>query len=182
MAESAFADLLVVPNGIAEVRLWCFAGDRRLPLVGQSAAILLPGIVRRVVVSSKELIRAAEAALNPHTVDDRLFGNVAAALVSTGGNRYLGVCIDTGSGTGFCAEHAAVAAMVTAGEYRVARIVAVWRDELGRLCVVPPCGRCREFIRQIDAFNLDTEVVIGPERSVLLRELLPHHEWPDPLD
>ncbi len=131
---------------------------------------------------NEELIRAAEAALNPHTEHGRLFGNVAAALVTTGGNRYLGVCIDTGSGTGLCAEHAAVAAMVTAGEYRVARIVAVWRDEAGRLYVLPPCGRCREFVRQIDAFNLDTEVVLGRERSVPLRELLPHHEWPDPLD
>ncbi len=134
------------------------------------------------VALNEELIRAAEATLNPHAVDGRLLGNVAAALVTTGGNRYLGVCIDTGSGTGFCAEHAAVAAMVTSREYRVARIVAVWRDETGRLYVLPPCGRCREFIRQIDVFNLDTEVVLGRERSVRLRELLPHHEWPDPVD
>jgi cytidine deaminase len=134
------------------------------------------------VALNEELIRAAEAVLNPHTVDSRLFGNVAAALVTTGGNRYLGVCIDTGSGTGFCAEHSAVAAMVTSREYRVARIVAVWRDETGRLCVLPPCGRCREFIRQIDAFNIDTEVVLGRDRSVRLRELLPYHQWPDPLD
>jgi len=131
---------------------------------------------------NEELIRAAEAALNPHVVDDRLFGNVAAALVTTKGNRYLGVCIDTGSGTGFCAEHAAVAAMVTAREYQVARIVAVWRDDAGRLYVLPPCGRCREFLRQIDAFNLDTEVVLDRDRSVRLRELLPYHEWPEAPD
>ena len=53
------------------------------------------------------------------------------------------MCIDTGSGTGFCAEHAAVAAMVTAGEYLIDTIVAVWRDEEGRLFVLPPCGRYR---------------------------------------
>ena len=128
-----------------------------------------------------ELIRAAENVLRPHRVGDRLFGDVAAALETTSGHRYLGVCIDTGSGTGFCAEHAAIAAMVTAGEYQIARIVAVWRDEQGRLYVLPPCGRCREFIRQIDPVNLDTEVVLGLNQSALLRDLLPVWEWPTPL-
>jgi cytidine deaminase len=134
-----------------------------------------------VAASNEELIRAAEAVLNPRRVHGRWFGNVAAALVTAGGNRYLGVCIDTGSGTGFCAEHAAVAAMVTAGEYQVARIVAVWRDEQGRLYVLPPCGRCREFLRQVDDRNIDTAVVVDYERSATLRELLPYHGWPEPL-
>ena len=126
-------------------------------------------------VSNEELISAAEAALNPHVVGDRLFGDVASTLVTDSGTQYSGVCIDTGSGTGFCAEHSAIAAMVTAGEYRIAQIVAVWRDNEGILHVVPPCGRCREFIRQIDPANLDTEVVLGPESSAKLRELLPFH-------
>jgi cytidine deaminase len=104
---------------------------------------------------------------------------VAAALVSDGGRMYSGVCIDTGSGTGFCAEHAAIAAMVSAGEYRISRIVAVWRDEQGHLHVVPPCGRCREFIRQIDPSNLDTRVLLGTDDSATIRELLPRTEWPD---
>jgi cytidine deaminase len=133
-------------------------------------------------MSNEELIQAARAALNPHIVGDRLFGDVGAALVTAKGNRYSGVCIDTGSGTGFCAEHSAIAAMVTAGEYHIARIVAVWRDEQGVLYVLPPCGRCREFIRQIDDANIDTEVILGRDRSARLRELLPFHEWPDPLD
>ncbi len=131
--------------------------------------------------STEELIQAAEAVLNPRSVRGRLFGNVAAALLTAEGNRYVGVCIDTGSGTGFCAEHAAVAAMVTAGEYQIARIVAVWRDEAGRLYVLPPCGRCREFIRQVDDANMDAEVVLGRGRSARLKDLLPYHEWPDPL-
>lgn len=91
------------------------------------------------------------------------------------------MCIDTGSGTGFCAEHAAIAAMVTAGEFRIDRIVAVWRDDAGATYVLPPCGRCREFMRQIDPSNLDTNVVLGRDESVKLRDLLPRHEWPDPL-
>jgi len=128
------------------------------------------------------LIAAAELLLRPHRVGDRLFGDVGASLVSAGGNQYGGVCIDTGSGTGFCAEHSAIAAMVTAGEYQITAIVAVWRNETGELYVLPPCGRCREFIRQIDSANLETEVVLGRRRSVALRELLPAHEWPKALD
>ena len=131
--------------------------------------------------ANDELIHAAAAVLRPHRSGDRLFGNVASVLETTGGNRYQGVCIDTGSGTGFCAEHAAVAAMVTAGEYRIARIVAVWRDEDGRLYVLPPCGRCREFLRQIDAHNLGTGVVLGRDRTAPLRALLPEYDWPAPL-
>ena len=69
--------------------------------------------------------------------------------------------------------------MVTAGEYRIAKIVAVWQDERGALYVLPPCGRCRLFIEQMHSANLDTEAVLG-DTSVLLRELLPHNEWPQP--
>jgi cytidine deaminase len=135
-------------------------------------------------MTNEELIQHAAAMLNPHTtVDGRLMGDVAATLVTEDGNAYSGVCIDTGSGTGFCAEHAAIAAMVTAGEYRIAKIVAVWRNErTGGLSVVPPCGRCREFIRQIDEANLDTEVVLGPDTSLKLHDLLPYHAWPEPLN
>ena len=93
--------------------------------------------------SNDELITSAAAVLNPHMVGDRLFGNVGCTLVTVAGNHYSGVCIDTGSGTGFCAEHAAIAAMVTAREYQIAKIVAVWRDADGALYVLPPCGRCR---------------------------------------
>ncbi len=128
----------------------------------------------------EELIDSAAAVLRPHRVGDRLFGDVAATLVTAGGHRYSGVCIDTGGGTGFCAEHAAIAAMVTAGEYCITAIVAVWRDEHQRLYVLPPCGRCREFLRQIDPANLDTTVVLGKARSAPLRDLLPAHEWPQP--
>ena len=135
-----------------------------------------------VKMSHGELIDSAASRLNPHRVGDRLLGDVASALVSDGGNRYEGVSIDTGSGTGFCAEHAAIAAMVTAGEYRIATIVAVWRDADGALYVLPPCGRCREFIRQVDPSNIHTTVVLARDRSATLSQLLPEHAWPPPLD
>jgi cytidine deaminase len=135
-------------------------------------------------MTNDELIAHAAERLNPHTtVDGRWMGDVASTLVTATGALYSGVCIDTGSGTGFCAEHAAIGAMVTAGEYRIARIVAVWRDpEQNTLHVVPPCGRCREFIRQIDPANLETEVVLGREMVRRLEDLLPFHAWPDSLE
>ena len=130
--------------------------------------------------SDAALVDRAAALLRPHRIGDRLVGDVASVLVTDTGNAYDGVCIDTACGTGFCAEHAAIAAMVTAGEYRIARIVAVWRNDNGVLHVLPPCGRCRELIRQIDPANLDTQVVLGREARAPLRELLPETDWPAP--
>jgi cytidine deaminase len=134
-------------------------------------------------MTNDDLIAMAASVLNPRTVDGRLFGDVAATLLTDRGNVYSGVCIDTGSGTGFCAEHAAIAAMVTAGEYTIAKIVAVWRsDRDDQLYVLPPCGRCREFIRQIDEANLETSVVLGRDKMLKLKDLLPYHNWPEPLE
>ena len=99
-------------------------------------------------------------------------GSVGAALLTESGRVYTGVCIDTACSTGFCAEHAAAAAMVTAGENRVVRMVAVNRD--GN--ILPPCGRCREFISQLHPDNFKTEVMVSREKVVTLRELLPY-DW-----
>ena len=75
---------------------------------------------------------------------------VAAAVLSTTGDVFTGVAVDT-PGCGLCAERSALAAMITAGQYRFAKIVAVWRDDSsGKLHVLPPCGICREFMRAID--------------------------------
>ncbi len=93
---------------------------------GQSAAGMVEGMD---AAETQEFIACAAAALRPHQVGDRLFGNVAAVLTTVSGDRFSGVCIDTGSGTGFCAEAGAIAVMVTAGQYHIRAIVAVWRDE-----------------------------------------------------
>lgn len=131
-----------------------------------------------VEVSDEALVREASGVLHRHHVGDRVFGDVACALVTDRGDHFTGVCIDTGSGTGFCAEAAAVAAMVTARQYRIQKIVAVWRSEAQVLHVLPPCGRCREFLRQVDPANLETLVVLGRDRRRALRDLLPAHAWP----
>ena len=129
-----------------------------------------------------DLISTAERVLKPHTTNSgRLFGDVGAAVLSEHGQVFTGVCVDTPS-WGLCAERSALAAMITAGEYRFQQIVAVWRDDKGKLFVLPPCGICRDFMRNIDERNLDSTVVLGRNRSAKLKNLIPHFEWPKPLD
>jgi cytidine deaminase len=132
-----------------------------------------------MVLSNQALIERAAALLKPHkTADGRLFGDVGAALVSGSGRIFDGVCVDTAS-WGLCAERSAIAAMVTAGEYRIDRVVAVWRDAASdKLHVLPPCGHCRQFMRDLDDANLATTVILGLDRVRTLAELLPEHEWP----
>lgn len=72
--------------------------------------------------------------------------------------------------------------MVTAGEYEIKKVVAIWKGSNGRFYVMPPRGRCREFIRQIDESNLEAEVILGRNESAKLKELLPFHKWPTPLE
>lgn len=117
-----------------------------------------------------ELVKIAEQTLNPRDLSDSSSaGSVAAALVTDKGNVYRGVCIDTPCSMGFCAEHAAIAAMITAGESRIEKIVAVF--EAGD--IVAPCGRCREFMYQINHDNLKTKVQLKSQ-VVTLEELLPY--------
>ena len=133
--------------------------------------------------SNQALIERAAAVLKPYkTADGRLFGDVGAALVAESGRIFEGVCVDTAS-WGLCAERSAIAAMVTAGEYRIERVVAVWRDAASnRLHVLPPCGHCRQFMRELDDANLATTVILGTDRTRTLAELLPEHEWPAPIE
>lgn len=129
-----------------------------------------------VEITDAELIAHARSVIRPRKVqNDFTLGEVGCALLSTNGNVYLGVCIDTASGMGFCAEHSAIAAMVTGGELRIQRIVAVLEDGT----ILPPCGRCREFMFQIHEDNLEAEVIIGKNKTVRLRELLPYHGEPE---
>ena len=128
-----------------------------------------------IQMSNDELIRRAKSVLRPRKIRHGFtVGDVGCALVTDGGNVYLGVCIDTASGMGFCAEHSAIAAMVTHGEHIIKKIVAVVED--GK--PIPPCGRCREFMRQIHEENSDAEVIIRKDKSVKLRDLLPF-SWDD---
>lgn len=131
-----------------------------------------------MTITNAGLIEKAAAIVKPKKVGDNLVADVGCALVAESGEIYLGVCIDVGSGIGFCAEHSAIAAMITAGEYKIRKVVAVWKDDTDAVYVVAPCGRCREFMRQIHPDNLHkTEVILDTDKATQLIDLLPYDTW-----
>ena len=121
----------------------------------------------------EKLIKEAQSVYGGFTLsaNDLTAGTVAAALLTDKGNVYTGICIDVACGMGFCAEHAAIAEMLKHRETRIEMAVAVAGDG-----VHPPCGRCREFMMQIDRDNRDTNVVLPGNRVALLKDLLPE-QW-----
>jgi cytidine deaminase len=128
-----------------------------------------------MIEMAEMLIERATDAISPRRIRDYLIGDVGCALVTDQGNICVGVCLDPPSGLGFCAEASAIAAMVTAGEQRIAQIVAAWKDADGAVYILSPCGRCREFMAQIDSANMEAEAILASDRAVPLRELLPQH-------
>lgn len=98
-------------------------------------------------------------------------GSVGAAVLGADGNIYAGCCIDAACGIGFCAEHAAVAAMLLQRCSRVVAVAAISSE--GEIMV--PCGRCRELLLQINPENRMTEVLLRDGQSRQLGELLPMH-------
>ena len=118
-----------------------------------------------------KLIEATRSVLGDLVLrDDLSAGSVAAAILTAQGNIYKGVCMDLACGLGFCAEVAAIAQMITQRETQIDTVVAVRSDG-----ILPPCGRCRETMAQIDIRNLDCKVIIAQDQHVPLRDLLPNH-------
>lgn len=133
-----------------------------------------PKSLAKGAVTAEDLIKKAKSVINPVRIGRFLVGDVGCALLTDKDNVYTGVCIDSSSGMGFCAEHSAIAAMVTAGEYRIKKLVALCKYK-GEIYVLPPCGRCRQFIKEIHKDNLNSGIIIGKNKAVKLSELLPYH-------
>ncbi len=94
----------------------------------------------------EEMYRAARSVQNERRISDYVeAGCVAAAVLSAGGTIYTGVCIDTCSTLGICAERNAIFNMITNGEHEIEKVLAVMPD--GR--TGPPCGACRELMVQL---------------------------------
>lgn len=118
---------------------------------------------------------AQKAALNFQPNPNCHVGSVGAALLAENGQIYIGACIDLPCGIGFCAEHAAVSSMLKDKQTRVIAMIALSHDAK----ILPPCGRCRELLVQIDARNKETEVTVAEGKIVKLAELLPF-PWLNP--
>jgi cytidine deaminase len=122
-------------------------------------------------ITNEELIKKAQSLANRRKQPNGSeFAYCGTALLSDSGEVYLGVSIDTPSGLGFCSEQTAISAMITKGESKIKKIVAVLEDGT----ILPPCGSCREFIYQVNKDNLETEVIIAKDNIVKLKELLPY--------
>lgn len=101
-------------------------------------------------------------------------GEVAAAIESESGNIYTGVCIDSASTLGICAERNAMFNMITNGEYKVKKVLAILPD--GKTGA--PCGACREFMVQLMADDYkDVEIMLDyeAEKIIKLGDITP--EW-----
>ena len=119
----------------------------------------------------EKLIEAARAICRDFPLQDKFSaGGVGAAIRTADNHIYIGICIDLGSGLGFCAEIAAIAEMLKHRETQIETVVAVSGQR-----ILPPCGRCRETMAQIDARNMDSRIIVGEDREVFLRDLLPQH-------
>lgn len=105
---------------------------------------------------------------------------VGAAVRSESGGFFAGCNVENAAyPVGTCAEAGALAAMVAAGERRIAEIL-IFGDGEG---LVTPCGACRQRIREFADAGVCIHVA-GPEgvrRTFTLDELLPLAFGPDNL-
>lgn len=92
------------------------------------------------------LYEAAKRVQNERKISDYIdAGGVAAAVLSASGKIYTGVCIDTCSTLGICAERNAIFNMITNGENIIEKVIAIMPD--GKTGA--PCGACRELMVQL---------------------------------
>lgn len=101
-------------------------------------------------------------------------GGVAAAILSSTDKIYTGVCIDTCSTLGICAERNAIFNMITNGEQEIKKVLAIMPD--GKTGA--PCGACREFMVQLmpEGYKkIEIMLDYETERIITLGELTP--EW-----
>ena len=122
-----------------------------------------------------ELYNAAKEVQNPRQISDYVSGGeVAAAILSKSGKIFTGVCIDTCSTLGICAERNAIFNMITNGENEFTKVVAVMPD--GKCGT--PCGACRELMVQLMSKTYKgIEILMDyeNERIIKLGDITP--EW-----
>ncbi len=123
----------------------------------------------------EKLYNAAKSVQNDRQVSRFIeAGCVAAAVLSDSGKIYTGVCVDTASTLGICAERNAIFNMITNGESRITRVIAVMPDGNSGA----PCGACRELMVQLmpdDYKNIEIMMDYNAGRVVTLGALTP--EW-----
>lgn len=105
---------------------------------------------------------------------------VGAAIRGTSGAIHVGANVENAAyPQGNCAEASAIAAMIAAGETRIAEVAVIGTGK--ELCT--PCGGCRQRLREFAA--LTTKIHLcdakGVRKTVTLADLLPMSFGPDHL-
>lgn len=122
-----------------------------------------------------EMYKAAKNVQNGRKISNYIdAGGVAAAVLSSSGKIYTGVCIDTCSTLGICAERNAIFNMITNGEEEIDKVLAIMPDGKSGA----PCGACRELMVQLMPNEYkDIEILLDYEsgRIVKLGDITP--EW-----
>ena len=121
----------------------------------------------------KEMLQAARAVQNQRKISDYVdAGGVAAAILSASGKIYVGVCVDTCSTLGICAERNAIFNMLTNGEQEIKKVLAIMPN--GKTGA--PCGACRELMVQLmpnSYRKIEVLMDFETEEIVTLGELTP---------
>lgn len=122
----------------------------------------------------KELYNAAKAVQKERRISEYVTGGeVAAAILSRSGKIYTGVCIDTCSTLGICAERNAIFNMITNGEQEISKVLAILPDG----STGAPCGACRELMVQLmpDKYK-DIEIMLDytSGKTVRLGDITPN--------
>lgn len=122
-----------------------------------------------------EMYEAAKSVQNVRRISEYITaGEVSAAVLSGSGKIYTGVCIDTNSTLGICAERNAIFNMITNGENTITKVLALLPD--GTLGA--PCGVCRELMVQLmsDSYkSIEIMLDYQNEKIITLGEITP--EW-----
>lgn len=120
---------------------------------------------QKLTSKDKELIEKARSVPRRQKVPGGIIGEVGCALITAKGNIFVGVSLHLCCGIGFCAEHSAIANMVShSNETEIKTIVAVWTKGK-KWGVFIPCGRCRELMQQINKRNRNTWVIISTKEK-----------------
>ena len=121
------------------------------------------------------LYAAAAAVRNERRISEYVTcGEVSAAILSGSGRIYTGVCIDTCSTLGICAERNAIFNMVTNGEQKIEKVIAILPNGSSGA----PCGACRELMVQLmpeKYKGIEIMMNYRKERTMTLGDLTP--EW-----
>ena len=122
-----------------------------------------------------KMYAAAVAVQNGRRVSEYVeAGCVAAAFLAASVKLDTGVCVDTCSTLGICAERNAIFNMLTAGDEAIDKVLAVMPD--GKTGA--PCGACRELMVQLmpkSYKQIQIMLDYSTGRVVTLGELTP--EW-----